>query len=105
MLQPSQPPMDELLDEFLHATDFSTLMNLARDLSVRDDPADVRALQIALADPLEARRYAAVYALGFGRRDKRVTAPLIRILEDRAEAPRVRGRQQSASAMPRNVRR
>jgi hypothetical protein len=43
-----------------------------------------------LGDPFEPRRYGAVYALGFCRSDKRAVAPLIRVLEDRQEAPRVR---------------
>lgn len=81
--------MNELLEKFL-AADWPELMDLARDLSARNDPADVRGLQKALGDPLEARRYAAAYALGFSRSDKRAVSPLIRVLENQQETPRVR---------------
>jgi hypothetical protein len=82
--------MNDLLTKFSQAADWSGIMDLARELSVRDDPADVPGLQTALGDPLEARRYAAAYALGFSRRDKRAISPLIRVLENREETPRVR---------------
>jgi hypothetical protein len=82
--------MNDLLTKFFQAADWSGIMDLARELSVRDDPADVPGLQTALGDPLEARRYAAAYALGFSRRDKRAISPLIRVLENRDETPRVR---------------
>src|SRR6266851_7243797 len=54
--------MSELLERFFQAADWPDIMNLARELSVRDDPSDVPGLQAALRDPLEARRYGAAYA-------------------------------------------
>jgi hypothetical protein len=82
--------MSELLDLFSKASNWSDLADLSRELSVRDDPADVPALQAALNDPLEARRYGAVYVLGFNRRDKRVVSTLIRVPQNQQETPRVR---------------
>jgi hypothetical protein len=82
--------MTDLLEEFFQASDFPGMMDLARALSARDDPADVPGLQKALSDPLEARRYAAVYAMGFSRRDGRAVSPLIRVLENRQETPQIR---------------
>ncbi len=54
------------------------------------DPADVPSLVAALRDPLEARRWDAVYALGSHHRDGRVVRPLIRVLLDQQETPHVR---------------
>jgi hypothetical protein len=82
--------MDELLEKFFQAADWAEVVDPARDLSVRDDPADVPRLLAALRDPIEARRWGAVYALGFSRRDGRVVLPLIRVLLDKRETPGVR---------------
>jgi len=48
--------MPELLERFFDATDWVGIVDPARDLSVRDNPADVPPLLAALHDPLEARR-------------------------------------------------
>jgi hypothetical protein len=42
------------LKKFFQAADWPGIMDLAQELSVRDDPADVPGLQTALGDPLEA---------------------------------------------------
>jgi hypothetical protein len=83
--------MSNLLDRFLQATEWGEVMQLACDLDNTGDPADVPALVAALRDPLEARRYGAAYSLGFSRRDGRSIAPLIGVLLDKQETPRVRG--------------
>jgi len=82
--------MSELLDKLQQASDWTGIVDTARDLSVRDDPSDVPALIAALKDPLEARRWGAVYALGSSRLDRRVVAPLVEVLLDKRETPRVR---------------
>ncbi|HZO55054.1 MAG TPA: HEAT repeat domain-containing protein [Bryobacteraceae bacterium] len=82
--------MTELLERFFGATDWAEIVDPARKLSTRDDPAEVLPLIAALSDPLEARRWGAVYALGFTRRDGRVIRPLIQVLLNREETPRVR---------------
>ncbi|MBI1898499.1 MAG: HEAT repeat domain-containing protein [Acidobacteria bacterium] len=82
--------MTELLERFFGATDWVEIVDPARDLSVQDDPADVPPLLAALHDQLEARRWGAVYALGFSRRDGRVVRPLIQVLRNKQETPRVR---------------
>jgi hypothetical protein len=46
--------MHELLKKFFRAADWPGIVDLARELSVRDDPADVSGLQTALGDPVEA---------------------------------------------------
>jgi hypothetical protein len=82
--------MSELLEKFFRGTDWMEVVDPARDLSVRDDPADVPPLLAALKDPLEARRWGAVYALGFSRHDGRIVRPLIQVLLNKQETPRVR---------------
>lgn len=82
--------MTELLDRFFGATDWVEIVDPARDVSVRNDPADVPPLLGALHDPLEARRWGAVYAPGFSRRDGRVARPLIEVLLNKQETARVR---------------
>jgi len=54
-------------------------------------PEDVPLLLRLLNDPVEENRYGAAYALGFRYHDARVVRPLIRVLTNRQETPRVRG--------------
>jgi HEAT repeat protein len=79
-----------MLERFLAASDRPEILELARELSVEDDPAAVPQLIAALKDPLEARREGAAYSLAFRSVDGRATRPLIRALEDLSEAPVVR---------------
>jgi hypothetical protein len=86
--------MSDLLHKLSRASEWGEIADLARELSVRDDPSDVPALIAALKDPVEARRFGAVYALGSSRRDRRAVAPLIEVLLDKLDkkdTPRVRG--------------
>ncbi len=82
--------MSDWLDKLFDAADWQEVVDPAREISVANDPADVPRLLTALHDPLEARRWGAVYALGFNRRDGRIVRPLIRVLLDGEETPRVR---------------
>ena len=82
--------MSEWLEPFLRASGWVDIVDATREMSVRDDPADVPTLLAALKDPNEAKRWGAVYALGFSRRDGRVASPLIRVLLDEQETVRVR---------------
>jgi HEAT repeat protein len=82
--------VDQLLEEFLRATEFNKLIASGVSLSSRDDPDDVPVLFDALRDKVEARRWAAVYALGFTRRDRRAVVPLMNTLLDRNETVWVR---------------
>jgi hypothetical protein len=63
----------------------------ASDVSVHDGESDVLDLMRALKDPVEARRWEAVYALGSNRKDGRAVAALVGVLLDKCESPRVRG--------------
>ncbi len=92
--------MSEWLEKFFQATDWREVVASARELSVRDDPADVPRLLAALSDPIEARRWGAVYALGFSRRDERVVSPLIRVLLEKRETPWVRAQAAECLGMP-----
>jgi PBS lyase HEAT-like repeat len=91
--------MSDLLEKFLQATGWPGIVDLARELMDRNGPGDVAALQRALGDPLEARRYAAAHALGFIRRDKRAIRPLIRVLENEQETASVRAQTAESLGM------
>src|SRR5215831_2031679 len=81
---------DDLIERFFQATGLTDTWEAGMEIYRRDCPNDVPALITALDDPLEARRCAAVYALGFSRRDGRAVSPLIRVLSNREEAIEVR---------------
>ena len=67
--------MSDLLNKLLQASDWTDIVDAARALSARDNPSDVPQLIAALKDPLEQRRWGAVYALGFSRQDRRAVVP------------------------------
>jgi hypothetical protein len=85
------PPMSDLVQKLLQASEWSEIVDLAREICARDDPSDVPSLIAALKNPIEARRWGAVYALCSSRRDRQAVRPLIEVLLDREETPRVRG--------------
>jgi hypothetical protein len=82
--------MDELLTRFLEETDPIEVQTCGVQLSSRDNPDDVYALLSALKDGMEARRWGAVYALGFARTEPRAVVPLMNVLLDRTETAWVR---------------
>jgi hypothetical protein len=82
--------MDDPLEQFLWETDPIELMECAKRLSSRDNPDDVPMLLDALSDGVEARRWGAVYVLGFARREPRAVIPLMNVLLDRTETVWVR---------------
>jgi HEAT repeat protein len=86
----NESTMSDLLNKLLQASDWTDIVDAARALSARDNPSDVPQLIAALKDPLEQRRWGAVYALGFSRQDRRAVVPLVEVLLDKRETPRVR---------------
>lgn len=82
--------MDELLEQFVRATDPNNVYDCAIRLSAREDAADLPILLAALHDPMEARRWGAVYALG-NRGEKTAVVPIMNILLDKSETTWVRG--------------
>lgn len=83
--------MNALLGRFLDSHDPAEVLDCAVQLSRRDDPEDMPTLLDALGDAMEERRWGAVYACGFSRRDRRAVVPLMNLLLDRTETPWVRG--------------
>ena len=82
--------MDELLEQFVRATDPTQVEKSGAWLSLRHDAADLPVLMTALHDPMEARRWGAVYALG-NRGEKTAVVPIMNILLDKSETTWVRG--------------
>jgi HEAT repeat protein len=87
-----------LLERFFGATDRAEILEIARDLSVEDDPSTVPRLLAALKDPLEGRREGAAYVFAFRSVDRRAVRPLIRVLDDSSERSAVRGQVAEALA-------
>lgn len=81
--------MDEWLDKFFAATGWDIVQSAVK-LSGAQNPAHIPPLLEALSDPLEARRWGAIYALAFSRSDKRFATSLIRILLNKGETEKVR---------------
>jgi len=83
--------MSERLEQFLQSSDPADVTSAALEVSLAHDPNDIPHLIEALTDPMEDRRWGAVYALGFARSDDQVIDAFIKVLVNRRETPRVRG--------------
>ena len=90
--------MSERLDRFLQAEDWDAIVTSALELGRHADPTDIPALVKALNDEVEARRLGAMLALG-SRRDGRIVRPLIRVLRNHQESPRIRGQAAETLAL------
>ena len=81
---------DRLLEQFFTATELGPIVDAMNLLMRRADRTDVEPLLTALNDPWDRRRFGAVYALGWNRKDARIIHPLIGVLSNKNETPYVR---------------